>query len=286
MCQNRIITIGEFEQMKAYRPIVENHTDEQRMKHQLLDGIIAYYGEKWWRLEPSTRSAIDFIALMGAQRGFAYPKPQTLRDMYGMSERTVNRRIKELVDAGLMVKAYRRNKNGNSLGNQVYIFVNHPYFADWKALLNLHVQEGVQHRVQHEIAETLTESKSEEPKNSPTYSLPKTNLRELNKRNTTIPSEYARKNVPRDFIAVVKPFFDDAMFIEELWHMVEVDKKKIDGLVDIDFTKVAEFAFMEMVRKDKSGIVRNRFAYFYGTFKKMVDEIIEEDLQDFYGQIS
>lgn len=49
--------------------------------------------------------------------------------------------MKQLEEAGIVYKAYRRNPNGNSKGKPIYFFTGHKYFTYWKKLLNIDCQE-------------------------------------------------------------------------------------------------------------------------------------------------
>lgn len=295
MCKNRIVSSEEFTRMMNQKPFAQNVGEMQRVKRQLVDGIKAFYDDRWYLFNDATRKMFDYLAFLSAEKGFAFADCEHIESKYGVSKRTIKLRLKELIDAGLMVKVYRRNKRGNSLGNQIYLFTEHAYFQKWSMLLG--VEKAVASVVCkddctddciHESDENPTASKVDDPKKVSTISLSTNIQNPLNKRNKTLSHEFVSDRVPKDFTAIVKPFFDDAKIIEEYWKMVEIDTrylKKFDT-IEIDFTGVAIASFRQMIRKHKLGLVKNPIAYFYGVFKRKVDVLLLEDIKEFVQTVS
>lgn len=85
--------------------------------------------------------------------------------------------------------------------------------------------------------------------------------------------------VPKEFVAVVKPCIDNALAIEDLWKSVYLDTRYIaSSIVDKEtITLTAISAFKQSVRAHKIGKVKSKLAaYFTGTFKRMMDKVIND----------
>lgn len=131
-------------QMKNYEPYTENQMQSKNIKFKLLRDIKEYFSDKWFRFKNGTRSVVDMMVFLSTERGFVYASQLYLSERYGVSDRTVRRIIKDLVEAGLIYIVYQRCKNSNAKGKPIYLFVNHPYFSIWTALLGINVQDNVQ----------------------------------------------------------------------------------------------------------------------------------------------
>lgn len=158
----------QFNQMVSFTPYVNTKQEKRKVKYNLLDKIKIGLGSKWNRLKDGTRQAFDMICFFSAELGFFYASDEYLAERHDISERTVQYRLKELEELGLVIKIHRRANNCNGRGKPVYLFVNHPYFKYWMELLNIDFISDCE----TENNENPCESREEDVKNVSTYSLP------------------------------------------------------------------------------------------------------------------
>ncbi|MDK8747729.1 hypothetical protein QP810_10925 [Streptococcus agalactiae] len=162
----------QFSQMLSYKPFAETKTEKKKVKYSLLDSIQQSIGDKWYRLKEGTRQAFDMVCFFSTELGFFYASDEYLAKRNGISDRTIQYRLKELVELGQVIKVYRRARKCNGRGNPVYLFVNHPYFKYWVNLLGIDMT-NFQTDCETENCEKPSGSKDEEGENFPTYVLPK-----------------------------------------------------------------------------------------------------------------
>lgn len=278
MAANRIITAEELNHMKTIAPYV-HRKNERQVKNQLLESIKDFYGDRWHLFSDATRASIDYYALRAAERGFVFHDSGKVGDLFGASKRTVRLRLDELVEEGILVKAYRRCKTNNGLGNIVFFFASHPYFEHWCDYLGikpLNCQAKCQTDCQAGEGDYLTASKAEKPKKVSTLFLPSFTLNSLRERSEeSLGYEFVRESVPKDFVMILKPFINQAKDIEEYWRMVELKTQNHDKLgYEFDFLPLAIRAFRAAIRKKNA---ENRIAYFTKTFDNMYKDACRKD---------
>lgn len=161
----------QFSQMLSYKPFAETKTEKKKVKYSLLDSIQQSIGDKWYRLKEGTRQAFDMVCFFSTELGFFYASDEYLAKRNGISDRTIQYRLKELVELGQVIKVYRRARKCNGRGNPVYLFVNHPYFKYWVNLLGLDLAD-FQTDCETENSEKSSGSKDEEGKTFATYLVP------------------------------------------------------------------------------------------------------------------
>ncbi|MEK4750928.1 hypothetical protein NST77_25870 [Niallia sp. FSL W8-0177] len=161
----------QFNQMISYQPFVETKQEKRKVKYTLLDSIKESIGDKWDRLKEGTRQTFDMVCFFSTELGFFYASDEYLAKRNKISDRTVQYRLKELVDLGQVIKVHRRAKRCNGRGKPIYLFVNHPYFKYWVNLLGLTINCDT--NCDTENPKIDWESKSEDSKNISTYVLPK-----------------------------------------------------------------------------------------------------------------
>lgn len=268
---SKIVSNPTFQQMMNYEPCTENEQQQKVMKRQLIKSVIDAYGDTYYRLKEGTRQAIDMMCWLSAERGFVFAGDDYLGDRYDISDRTVRNVAKILRKAGVILTVYRSSTKHNGRGCPIHLFVVHPYFNHWTSLLNLDFQADFQ----AEKAETPCESKDEQPKKVSTGNL---SLKSINKNIRKLPrldSTFTASFVPKEFVQAVRPFFDDAVTIEDFWKSVYLDTKMICDIVSSEtITYTAIDAFKQAVRGYKRGKVKTTLIrYFTGTFKKRMDQV-------------
>lgn len=155
-----ILTNDQFHALKTSLPNqAVNQAQQRKQKLDLLDSLKKVYSDKWQRLSENMKKCLDYFCWLSAELGFIYASHNHIGERYGINERSLRRRLKDLLDLNVIKKAYRRNPNGNSLGKPVYVFTAHPNFTQIASF----IPELVQERVQEENVEITTESKDAEP---------------------------------------------------------------------------------------------------------------------------
>ncbi|MFP7474452.1 hypothetical protein SFC55_26045 [Niallia taxi] len=161
----------QFSEMLSYKPFAQTKTEKKKVKYSLLDSIQQSIGDKWYRLKEGTRQAFDMVCFFSTELGFFYASDEYLAKTNGISDRTIQYRLKELVELGEVIKVYRRAKKCNGRGNPVYLFVNHPYFQNWVNFLGLNLA-NFQTDCETETSEKPCASKEKEGKKVATYFVP------------------------------------------------------------------------------------------------------------------
>jgi hypothetical protein len=271
MTVSKIVSNPTFQQMMNYEPCTENEQQQKVMKRQLMKSVIDAYGDTYYRLKEGTRQAIDMMCWLSAERGFVFAGDDYLGDRYDISDRTVRNVAKILRKAGVILTVYRSSTKHNGRGCPIHLFVVHPYFNHWTSLLNLDFQADFQ----AEKAETPCESKDEQPKNVSTNDLSLKSINKNIRKGPRLDSTFTASFVPKEFVQAVRPFFDDAVTIEDFWKSVYLDTKMICDIVASEtITYTAIDAFKQAVRGYKRGKVKTTLiAYFTGTFKKRMDQV-------------
>ena len=183
----------QFSQMLSYKPFAETKTEKKKVKYSLLDSIQKSLGDKWYRLKEGTRQAFDMVCFFSTELGFFYAGDKYLSKLNGISNRTIQYRLKELVELGLVIKVYRRAKKCNGRGNAVYLFVNHPYFQYWVNFLGLEIT-NCNTDCETENSEIPSGSKGERAEIFPTYVLPKKQESNIYKQTNKI-AQYVMNRV-------------------------------------------------------------------------------------------
>ncbi len=170
------IESSQLEYMNNYEPYATKKYEKRKVKFDLLDKVVSSLSDKWDRLKDGTKQVYDMICFLAAERGFFYAGDKYLAEHHEVSERTVQYRLKELVELGQVIKLNKRAKNCNGRGKPIYLFVNHPYFSVWCNFLNIDCVTDCD----TENAEIPCESKDEENKKVSTFLLPKKQERNNN----------------------------------------------------------------------------------------------------------
>jgi hypothetical protein len=274
MCVNRLVSNPEFYQMMSYAEYTKNRREQQDMKGILLEVVKKAYGDSYDRKKQATKDAIDMMCWLAADRGFFFIEDKTLAERYGVTDRTIRDIEKTLREKNVIVTVYRRSSKQNGLGNQVHLFVDHPYFDYWVNLLQLdEFFPHLQPHLQPESLEKPCESKEEPQKNVSTYDLTLNNFIKYNKRKDEdfLNSDFVPSYVPERFILTVQPFFKDAKQIYRLWGKVRLSYKmsRLDVPVEELLSLVIQ-AFKGSVFAYKQNKVKKAFTgYFFGCLRNM-----------------
>jgi hypothetical protein len=270
MKKRTIIEHSTFKQMQSVEPL----HDTKSIKNDLLNSIIEYYQDKYYRLKQATRAAIDSLCFLAADKGYCYAS-QTYLAENGISERTIRRIMKDLANAGIIYITYRRKGHFNMCGKPVYFFVQHLYFKQWKLLLNINVQVNDQAHDRVETIKNGSTSAKNDSFSESTYSLPeKSSNNPLNNRETL---DLLPNNIDHDFAHLYSCYFGvNLKQINELWHICKHQAWKIN-IEPEHMADGAIHALKQAVGQMKIKKIRNFAAYFTNVIKEIYhDTFIQE----------
>jgi hypothetical protein len=269
-----MVSNQEFNYMMSYKEYAKNRREQQIMKEKLLEVVKAAYGDSYYRKKQETKNAIDMMCWLAADRGFFFIEDKTLAKRYGVSDKTIRNIETALRKANVIVTVYRRSNKQNGLGNQVHLFVDHPYFDYWIDFLQLdEFLPQFQPNFQPENSEEPCESKEEEKKNISTYDLTLKTFIKHNKRKEEVflNSDFVPSYVPERFILAVQPFFGEAKEIYRLWGKVRLAHKisRLDTPVEELLSLVIQ-TFRGSVFAYKQKRVKKAFTgYFFGSLRNV-----------------
>lgn len=273
--------------MEAVAPIVRSTGEHNSFKMSFKEVAISLIGEdKYYRCTEPTRKVIDYLIYLGTKKGFAYPSQEHIVAKYNVSLSSVKRAVKMLKDAGVITTAYRRLRGYNAKGGAVYFLTNHPYYLQWKDMLNLKAEpvdnlvikdeiepfispDELSSRLADELsekAETSWESKAEEGKKSSNLlELVLNKLRDL--INTSIPAKKVDSlNVLTVDQKEVMDKIQQATGIKQFWvdNAFECAKNSPKKMTAIE-KQAVDYTIKEMMIKDTD--VHNAGGYFKSACK-------------------
>jgi hypothetical protein len=267
-----IIEHSTFRQMQSHEAL-----HDKSIKDKFLNSIISFYQDKYYRLKQATRQALDSLCFLAADKGYCYAS-QTYLAENGISERTIRRIMKDLANAGIIYVSYRRKSHFNCCGKPVYLFVHHPYFKQWKLLLNINVPVNDQEHDQVETIKNGSISAKNDSFQESTFSISKNKQDHvLNNRETL---DLVPDNIDHDFAHLYSCYFGvNLKQINELWHICKRQAWKIN----IEPEHVAEgaiHALKQTVGQAKIKKIRNFVAYFTNTLKSIYHDIFTEECDE------
>jgi hypothetical protein len=194
---------------------------------------------------------------------------------FGISRSTFERMLRKALNLGILsVENTVKSKGGK--GHNVYVFNKIGVLKKEKLTYYDNHVEPCGSRVE--------ESKIK----GETSILFKTNNKKINKRKKAhLDSTFTASYVPKEFVQIVKPFFDHAAMIEDFWKSVSLDTRAISNIVDQEtITYTAIDAFKQSIRGYKRGKIKtNLVRYFTGTFKKLMDQTYSDMPLEAFGTI-
>ncbi len=191
---------------------------------------------------------------------------------YGFSESTFHRMKRKAIKLGILEIVPTNRKNGSQSTN-LWIFKR--------------FQNNDTPRTKQEQVELAPQKKKDFRRLTPlkTRNISFKTNNHFKERKIEFNHTYTAKYVPSKFVQTVKPYYDNAVVIEDFWKSVFLDTRKVTGIVDNEtITETAIDAFKQSIRRYKAGKVKNTLVqYFTGTFKKMMDSIITKNLIETEG---
>ncbi|MBX9997327.1 hypothetical protein [Priestia aryabhattai] len=158
----------DFKYLQTSEVYTSSVEKKRQLKYKLLDIIEHAFGDRYQNLKQGTKDALEHMCFLGSDKGYFYATDSYFAKKHSIGKSTVDRTLKFLCEANVMVKRHRTSSKHNGLGNPVYFFVNHPFFSQWDTYFALNEKANEK----AENAQNPCESKSQEPKKVSTYSLP------------------------------------------------------------------------------------------------------------------
>lgn len=191
------------------------------------------------------------------------------RDGAGISRSTFKRMTTKAKSLGLLLIHETERKNGSQSAN-IYVF----------------------NRFELPKAENLNSLKTNNP--SKTNNQINNNIRKEKKllvvcneknlnniKDQSLDYTYTAEYVPNEFVKVIKPYFNCAATIEDLWKSVFLDTQNLSLNKKI-IIKTAIYAFKQTIRSYKLGKINTTIIkYFTGTVKNMMDKAVSTDIREY-----
>lgn len=217
-----------------------------------------------------TKYCAKFFGIANAKIGTILKTINEESNGHGVSRRTFERMITKAVELGILIRKHTIKVKGGQ-GHNVYIFQKPSKNGVPKMEILAHRQN----------AETLTDSKDEQPKKEREAIdlLETNNIKRLSKRidtsvQTKLDHTYVSDSVPKEFVNLVKHFYDNSQTIEEYWKMVKIDTYNVrNSLNNEEILDTAKHSFKQMIGRVKKGKVRNPIAYFKRVLHKQITDL-------------
>lgn len=166
--KNKKILNADFKYLQATEAYTSSPEKKRQLKYKLLDIIEHAFGDRYRNLKQGTKDALEHMCFLGLDKGYFYATDSYFAKKHSIGKSTVDRTLKFLCEANVMVKRHRTSSKHNGLGNPVYFFVNHPFFSQWDTYFALNEKANEK----AENPQNPCESKAQAPKKVSTYSLP------------------------------------------------------------------------------------------------------------------
>lgn len=187
----------------------------------------------------------------------------------GISRSTFKRMVQKAISFGILTVYETERKNGSQSSN-LYVINRFPKSEPPEGeILNHHNKTG-------NLFKTKIKDQNKRQENVAEKISAKINLEEQE-----LDYSFTNDRVPSRFVQLVKCFFPEAKTIEEYWKMTKIAayrnnrEKETETVLDY-----AIDAFKQMIRKAKTGKVRNYFAYYYGILDKKFHELFMDELHE------
>jgi hypothetical protein len=224
------------------------------------------------------RFSVKYVGVANAKIGTLLRVINEKMNGFGISRSTFERMLRKAKDFGILtVKNTQKSKGGK--GHNVYIFNK----IDVLREKNLTHCEEVSNPCESKDGQTKKETET-------SILLETNNNKNIHKRKELhLDSTFTASYVPNEFVQAVKPFFNHADTIEDLWKSVYLDTRAIKNIIDPELiTYTAIGAFKQAIRAYKKGIIRTTLAAFFtGVFKNLMDKAYSAiPLDQVYERIS
>lgn len=260
---------SKFKSIKEFNNTIEMFLAEH--KKDFTKGELAAF-------KRLVRFSAKYVGVANAKIGTLLRAINEKMNGFGISRSTFERMLRKAKDLGILsVENTAKSKGGK--GHNVYIFNT----------IDVLKKEKLTYCRNHEKpCGSKDEGNNFESETS--NLLETSNIKKIDKRKEThLDSTFTASYVPKEFVQAVKPFFNHAATIEDLWKSVFLDTKAIKHIIEPEIiTYTAIDAFKQSIRFYKKGKIRTTLAAFFtGTFKNLMDKAyFAIPLEEIYERIS
>ncbi|MFX3616201.1 MAG: hypothetical protein ACE3JK_01555 [Sporolactobacillus sp.] len=284
-----IIETDTFKQMIAYNPVVTENDARNKVKMTMLNSVINAIGiDKWHRMKPDTRHAIEYLTFLAVERGFAWCSPEHVAGRYSVNSFTVRRYIAQLASQGIVSRLWRSSTHHNGRGCMVVFFSAHPYYDKYwreRFFMSTEAKAEIKAEIKAENDENLQSINENSNNFNATLELPDSKSKELKERSNEYYLEYLPDYIPHSFAKLYGCYFSlTDNKVAEYWRMARLAAWKYlqedcDNIADI-----AEHAFRQLIGQMKitGKHVKNPVSYFYGTCKNLFHRQFIADIEEKY----
>lgn len=190
---------------------------------------------------------------------------------HGISRSTFKRMVQKAISFGILTVYETVRKNGSQSSN-LYVFNRFPKSAPPGGEILNHQNKT------DNLSKTETALKDLNKRHEHVADMTSS---KANLENRELDYTFTNDRVPGRFVNLVKCFFPDAKTIEEYWKMTKISayrnhrEKETETVLDC-----AIQAFKQMIRKAKTGKVRNYFAYYFGILENKFYRLCLEELHE------
>ncbi|MBB6444546.1 hypothetical protein [Bacillus benzoevorans] len=168
----------------------------------------------------------------------------------GISRSTFKRMLGKAKKLGILAIYETERKNGSQSSN-LYLFHRFPHNEPPK----------VEKLDYHNETSNLSETEK---------------IKDLNKRRDEpiqLDHSYTNDYVPKNFVGLIKYFFNDAKTIEEYWRMTRIAANNYNYENETEFILISAIdSFKQLVRKIKTKRIHKPIAYYYGIISQKFHE--------------
>lgn len=288
MMRKRTILESEtFNQIISYKSVIGEKDNEQRnkIKMDMLNSVINCIGiEKWQRMKPDTKHALEYLTFLSIERGFVWCSPEYVSERYTINSITVRRYVSFLEKQGVVSRLWRSSVKHNGRGCMVVFFHVHPYFSRfWEKRFFL--SDDVKANDRADSAKNTQSINENDSFSDSTISIPDLKSKELKDRSEndiSLVPDY----INHEFASLYKCYFGmDIKKINELWCIV----KRQAWRVNIEPDHIADgaiHALKQAAGQTKIKPIKNFVAYFTSTIKNIYHEIFAEELESMGADLS
>ncbi|MDN3365511.1 hypothetical protein QU577_27600 [Priestia megaterium] len=224
--KNKKILNADFQYLQTTESYTSSTDQKRQLKYKLLDVIEKAFGDRFHNLKEGTKNALEHMCFLGLDKGYFYASDTYFAEKHSIGKSTVDRTLKFLCEANVMVKRHRSSSKHNGLGNPVYFFVNHPFFSKWDTYFAFNEKANEK----AENAQIPCESKSLEEKKVSTYYLPTNNL-----NNHFMSATKIFKGVPKLINKLFSNEFKQSL--DKLYMRTLIAYKTVSKKSDLNLTK-------------------------------------------------
>lgn len=267
MRKRTILEYETFKQIISYKSVIGEKDNEQRnkIKMDMLNSVINCIGiEKWQRMKPDTKHALEYLTFLSIERGFVWCSPEHVSERYTINSITVRRYVSFLEKQGIVSRLWRSSIKHNGRGCMVVFFHAHPYYEKyWNKRFFL--SDDVNSNDKAESIENTHSINENDRISDSTISKPDLKSKDLKERSKDDLLDYVHDDM-RNFAELYGCYFSltDGK-VAEYWRMAKLAAYKNCQENSENKFEIILHGFKQMIGAIKLSHrkIKNPIAYFY-----------------------